>query len=246
MNLKLKENGLNEKETKVYLDILKFGSSSAKEIGKRTTIIRTTVYDYLESLLEKGFITYTFKSNIKHFQAITPDKIMDNFKEKKKEQEKELKIFISELKKIKVNKQQNNTFIFEGKEGLKSALNLCIKQNNDILIFGASGTLYNLMPITLERWNKIRGSKKIRLKLISNDVIDQESIERRKKYKYISVRHIDSKELSYTNTIIFDNKVLLIIIDDFCPIAILMENKNLFNTYKNNFEILWKQAKEYK
>ena len=52
----LKEFGLNDREVKVYLALLKIGTSSVHSIAEKTGIIRTTVYDIIKSLIEKFII----------------------------------------------------------------------------------------------------------------------------------------------------------------------------------------------
>ena len=81
----LKKIGLTENEIKIYLDLLKSGSSTAYEISKRINIYRVHVYDKLEQLINKGLVTYIYKSSKKHFQATNPSKIKDHLEEKKKE-----------------------------------------------------------------------------------------------------------------------------------------------------------------
>jgi len=244
---KLQEIGLSKKESEIYLALIKFGSLSANEIAKRTETLRSSIYDYLETLLEKGFITYTYKSNIKSFQATNPEKLLDNFKEKKENEEKTLIELVNDLKNINKTTMKSNIEIFEGKIGLKTAIFNILKEDiKEILAFGASGTLYSLFPLTIEKWNIERGKKKIKLKIIYNDTLGDEDLEKRKKYSYIEIKHNPTKDLSYSNTFIYKNKVLLVIIDNENPFAILINNPKIYETYKTNFNMAWSQAKEYK
>ena len=88
MDIHLLENlGLKEKEAKIYITLLKEGPSLANSIAKNTEILRSSIYDYLDTLTEKGFITYTIKSGKKYFQAVNPSKIMDNFSERKEKED---------------------------------------------------------------------------------------------------------------------------------------------------------------
>ncbi len=246
MQSKLQEIGLSKKESNIYLALVISGENTASGIAKKTTILRSSIYDYLETLLEKGFVSYTYKSHIKYFQAVEPDKILDRFYEQKNKEEKKLKKIIPELSKIKKETKHSNIDIFEGKEGIKTVLSYCLKKNKEVLLYGASGTLRTSFPVYIEKWQKERSKLKIPIRMIYNDTLTDKEIKKRQKYKYMKVRHINNKELSYSNTIIYDNSVLLIVIDNALPFAILIENNKLYKNYKNNFEILWKQAKEYK
>ena len=61
----LKEFGLTETEEKVYLSLLKQGTSLASDIIKKTQLHRTTIYDVLERLISKGFVSYIIQNKIK-------------------------------------------------------------------------------------------------------------------------------------------------------------------------------------
>jgi len=75
--------GLKEKEARVYIALLKYSPSLANQVAKKSGILRSSIYDYLDVLLEKGFATYTIKSGKKFFQATSPEKIIENFEEQK-------------------------------------------------------------------------------------------------------------------------------------------------------------------
>ncbi|MBI2581890.1 helix-turn-helix domain-containing protein [Candidatus Woesearchaeota archaeon] len=78
----LKTIGLSEGESKIYLALLKIGSSTVAKITKEVKIHRTNVYDFLEKLLIKGLVNYVIKGGVKHFKATHPNKLHDYLKEK--------------------------------------------------------------------------------------------------------------------------------------------------------------------
>ena len=62
----------------------------------------------------------------------------------------------------------------------------------------------------------------------------------RKKLQIIKFLDIEFKNLS--STFIYDDKIAIFMwVED--PIAILMENKELADSYRNYFQVLWKTAK---
>ena len=83
----LSKVGLNEKETQIYLALLKEGQVLANNLAKKTNILRSSIYDYLDALVEKGVLSYSIISGKKYFQAVSPEKILDNFKEEKNKEE---------------------------------------------------------------------------------------------------------------------------------------------------------------
>lgn len=55
--LDLKNAGLNTKEATTYLSILELGEASMGQLVKKSKLKRTTLYDLVESLKEKGLIS---------------------------------------------------------------------------------------------------------------------------------------------------------------------------------------------
>src|SRR3989344_989986 len=53
----LKEYGLNDKEIKVYMALLPLGNINLQEIAKRVDMPRTTIYNTLNYLSNKGLIS---------------------------------------------------------------------------------------------------------------------------------------------------------------------------------------------
>ena len=66
----LKEAGLTDNESKVYLALIDLGPSLAGQIARKTGMHRRTVYDTIEMLIEKGLIGYIQKNNRKLFYAL--------------------------------------------------------------------------------------------------------------------------------------------------------------------------------
>ena len=112
----LKQLGLEEKEAKVYLAALELGPTSIQNLTKKSAIKRSTVYEMLKSLKEKGLITETTKGKRRLVVASDPE----NLKRSIKAKEQLLNDIMPELKSI------NNTgyikpkiTFYEGREGFQ-------------------------------------------------------------------------------------------------------------------------------
>lgn len=241
----LEKIGLKEKEALVYIALLKEGPSLANQIAKKTNILRSSIYDYMDILLDKGFISYTIKSGKKIFQAVDPKKILDNFEEKKDKEEVTLKQIIPELTKLQYSaEKKSNIEVFEGKEGMKSVMSYILKENpKEILVYGTTGVSHKLLPFFMQHWHKQRIKQKIFQKVIYNDVPDaRERIKKGPPLKHAQYKFLPIKNVSLTGTIIYNNKVLLTIWDLETPLALSIESKDISESYKDNFKILWKIA----
>ena len=80
----LQEQGLSEKEAKVYVACLELGDTTAGDVTVKSKLPRTLVYDLLSKLIEKGLVAYVIKNNIKYFKASEPQQFIKTLKEKQK------------------------------------------------------------------------------------------------------------------------------------------------------------------
>ena len=124
----LKKIGLTTNEIKVYLTLLDLGSSLAGAIAKKANLHRRPTYDSLNRLIEKGLVSYTIKSGKKFFRPADPERILEIAKER----EKEIQKILPEIKKkFKATKVEIFSEIYEGKEGIKSVMELILKERKD-------------------------------------------------------------------------------------------------------------------
>jgi len=74
INQALENLGFNEREIKIYLNLISEQNLTVLQISKRTNIDRTTIYDLLEKLMNKGIVSFFLQNNVKHFKALVPKK----------------------------------------------------------------------------------------------------------------------------------------------------------------------------
>ena len=81
----LEKVGLTKIEARVYMVLLKHGSVKAGKIAREANLNRTTTYDALKRLLEKGLASYVIQENRKYFQPVEPQRLVEFIKEKETE-----------------------------------------------------------------------------------------------------------------------------------------------------------------
>ena len=137
----LKQAGLTENESKVYLALLDLGPSLAGQISRKTGMHRRTVYDTTEMLIKKGLIGYILQNNRRLFQASNPQRILDIIKEK----QNILSPFVAELsQRFTSTKEKEETNFYKGKEGLKTVFEDQLNAK-EILVLGASPKAYDVL-----------------------------------------------------------------------------------------------------
>ena len=111
----LKETGLTERESKVYLALLELGSTTTGPLVKKSKVPNSKIYEILESLHNKGLSSWIIKGKIKYFQGANPKKILTLFKEK----EREIERLLPELESKQLSaKEKQSVEIYQGKNYL--------------------------------------------------------------------------------------------------------------------------------
>ena len=77
INILLKQLDFNDKETTVYLAILKQGKILPTDLAKQTGINRSTVYSISKELLQKGLITEELGSSKRYLVALPPSELQE-------------------------------------------------------------------------------------------------------------------------------------------------------------------------
>jgi sugar-specific transcriptional regulator TrmB len=222
------------------LSLLRLGESNAAEIIKKTQLHRTTVYDVLERLIEKGFASSIIKNKIRYYFPSSPSKLLDIATEEinlAEEKQKSAAKIIKEIESIKgESKSKSIVHIFVGSKGQKTVMNDIIETGKDFVVFGSEGTAHESLPLYTEKWARQRTKKNIKAKIISIKG-GLAPI-----WKLNQVKYVPKEYQAPASTIIYGDKVAIVLHEE--PVLIIfIESKNLAQSYKNYFDLLWKIAK---
>jgi len=228
----LETAGLTRVEAKVYLTLIELGPSLAGQISKKSGIHRRTIYDALDRLAEKGLISYIVKNNRKYFEPANPERLIDLQKEKEEQIKAELPELMNLFRKTKAREE---TLFYKGKDGLKTAFEDQISEGKEILVLGASSEAGEIMQFYFKWYNKRRQEKKIHIKFIAN-------VESKGKIKapLSEIRYLP--ELGPAAINIYSDKVAIILWSKEKPIAVIIKNSEIANSYRIFFEHMWKTA----
>jgi sugar-specific transcriptional regulator TrmB len=229
----LEKIGFSKNEIKIYLKLIELGSAKAGKISKECGLDRSSAYNAITNLLNKGFISYANIANVKWFQAINPKRILEYINE----QREDVKNILPELEgKYKQTKLKGQVTLHKGIKGVESVFRDILRnaRNSENLIFGSEGQLSQKMPYFYEHFvrelkeNNIKSRKIIRLK-------------RTEEYKKDNVRFVDTDKESPVVTNIYEDKIAIIIWTDE-PESIIIDNKEAADSYRSYFEFMWKNA----
>jgi len=119
----LQEIGLSEKEAKVYIALLQQGKAQGpQDTANSTKLPRTTIYDVVSSLTEKGLIQEIDQSGKKMFMVDTPHHLFSFLDAKQMEVEKGRNKVKTVIRQLELMQNPNlpvpSLRHFEGEEGL--------------------------------------------------------------------------------------------------------------------------------
>lgn len=231
----LKSIGLSKNEIRIYLALLELGPSPMGQICGKTKIHRRNVYDSIEMLKDKGFISSTIINNKNIFEAVNPHRIMDILDEKKMDFKKLISLFPKQSKSLIVK-------VYTGQNGRKIIFEDKLKYEGVQYVIGAHEPSKRSANF-IENYHKRRISKKIPLKMlfISSDF---EAAKKFSKYKFVQVKILPESFTSPIAINLYSNKVAFLLGSGMSePISILIEDINLSNEFKKYFNLIWKLAK---
>jgi predicted transcriptional regulator len=242
--------GLTNGEIKVYKALLELGESTKTNLAKKSGVAPSNIYDITDRLLAKGMISKIEKNKVAHFSPSNPKNILIHLENKKKEIENEKEIvnqllpqLISQFGKTKKNV---NVEAFTGWNGMKTVFNDLIdecEKGDFNYIFGAGkGIQIEKADLFFNKYSRIRSSKGIKTKIIFNEEVRnyKKRINYFLKSKTIQVKFL--QQTTATEILIYKNKSLIIILTNE-PIVIRLTGKEVSNSFKQYFNVLWKQAK---
>ena len=244
MKQELENLGLSKNEASIYIFLLKKGENSTGPIIKETGIANSRVYESLNSLIEKGLVTYSVHKRGKYFQCTDPSKFQENEEEKLKK----IKSLIPQLKAMQ-NKEEKetDTAIYEGYDGFKTAFKKIIDdcpKEGTIYIIGFSEQQYLIESLRtfLSNMNLKSAQKKQRLKILLDKSIKKTLGKDREKERYTEVRYMPEGYISPAAIDIFEDYIYIFVWEE-KPFVFMIKNKKVADSFKQYFNFLWKLAR---
>ncbi|MBI2572444.1 hypothetical protein HYV86_01165 [Candidatus Woesearchaeota archaeon] len=243
----LEEIGLTKNEIKIYLALLKLGSTSTGAILKETKCHASKVYDGLERLADKGLVSHVIVANTKHFKAVSPERLIDFLDDKKKniqKQEEEMRKYLPELKVLQeMGAEDTDAEVFRGWKGMETVFNEGIKEMSKGEIWHVLGAYAGedrkRTDVFIQRVIMKCEQKKMKWKIIYNE-------SARNTFKYeqkssITENRFLNQETPATINIYKDTIFIALWMKN--PIAFRVRNQKVADSFKLYFEFMWRIAK---
>lgn len=238
LQLVLQKANMSEKESQIYLALLELGQAPASVIAKKTGLNRTTVYDQLSLMQDKGFISQVTQNKIRYFTALDPTLLVQTLRQN-------VEGLIQSLPKLlelaRYFPNQPKVHFFQGMEGLKEVYLDTLKGSNYELY-----SFLNENEMTQEHNEFFHSYIKQRIKQNIKAYVIAPLNPHTMKYK-----QKDHLELRETRLIkdpffeisvelqMYDNKVSIVSFNK-KTVGVIIESEDIYISLKNIFHLIWK------
>jgi len=227
--------GFSQNEIKVYITLNDHGSTPAGKISKLAKIDRSSCYNALKTLLEKGLASYVMIGQVKWFQGTGPRRLQDYVKEQLRDVEE----IIPELHaRHKAAKVEGQVRLFKGLKGIRTIFQDIARTGKDNFVFGSEGQFTDRMPEYALQFDRIKKEIGIKTKMIL-----REDRKESGNSDYTEFRYVPSSTESTAVINIYGGKIAIIVWTDE-PEGVIIENETAAKGFKAYFDFMWKNAKK--
>lgn len=234
----LQNYGLNEKQVSIYLACLELGSASVQKIAQKANLARSTVYEVLDILKQKGFVSTFMKKKVRYYSAEEPGQVIRLAQQKVDS----LKNVLPQLEAmVGYSRKRPTVRFYQGKEQMKVILEEVLDEADIILSFGSAEDLFRELGDYFYEFVKRRIKKKIPVRVVLRD--SKKARERKElgPKELRTVKIVLPTQKFQGQTILWKDKIAMFsFTNDF--VAIVIESRELSDMQKAMFEYLWEQV----
>ena len=247
----LKSLNLNDKEAKLYIELLKIGSQPASVLARKMDLPRSSAQFIAETLVKKSLATKHTAKKITYYQAEKPTHLPRILEAQKAQyiselEEKQQKIAkalpaIMDIQQHEVRRPQVS--FFEGEAGLKMVYEdaLFCKDKEGIRSLVNFEDRSNHLPKYFDDYYKRRKENKIKMHAIYPNTKFGQERHANDKEDYRESRLVDTKKYKWIPEIQFyDDKVSIASGSE--KIGVIIESKEISEAMKVLFDLAWKSG----
>src|SRR3989338_7762160 len=235
----LEDLGLSKGESKVYMTLLELGTTKVGMIIEKTGMASSAVHNSLNTLLEKGCVTYIKKGKVKQYQTTSPQHFLALLEEKKQNFRKILPMLLQKQKPL----EKNTAEIYTGMQGVTNMLLEMIKdgkKGDEYVFFSADIEFMNEeIQNFFRKYDPKRKEKGLTTRALAPLKL-KKYYESRAKKGFFEVRY--TTQPLPPNMTIFKDKIALFTWGE-KPVAFLIHSPQLADIYRTFFNLLWEKYK---
>ncbi|MCF6276937.1 MAG: hypothetical protein L3J07_03785 [Candidatus Magasanikbacteria bacterium] len=240
--------GLSKNEAMVYEFLLKNANTNIKILQKNIDLSRTLLYYVLDGLNEKGLLKKSKDSGKTVYNSLPPDNLKNLLKVEETEVLAKKKILNSNLFDLqslyRLGQDKPNVRFFEGKKGLKEALDDSLKPRKKILSIVNKDVLDKNFSELVNKFTKVRLKQGIKMDLLSVDTpFARKSYKKIKPGEFTKVKFLPErfKDL-FLFLLIYEDKVGILSLREGKLVTFIIEDREVYTFYKQLFGFIWEHS----
>ena len=238
------ELGLSKNESKIYISLVESGAASPSQIARTSGVHRVNVYDSVGKLKEKGLVGEVSIDGKRCYQAAPPEALRNIIREK----EIQLNKIMPELElHSKLRQGQQHVQMFEGYDYIRNLFLHLLETRQDILALDVP--VFAISQVG-KYFQEVIHTRRAAQRQMMYHLYQKEALERIQflnTLPYTEARYIEQGQSHNVTTTICADEVAIHILyenQEQKPLTIHIKNKQIADAYRNNFFLLWKQAKK--
>ncbi len=231
-----KELGVNDEQAKVYLAALELGQANMNELAEKAGLKRTSVYNYVDELIEKKLITTGKKRKRTVYSAIHPNMLMEIEKARLSELERNLPELLAVYNK---SKTKPKVTFYEGINGIKTVLQDMLKEKQTISAFS---DFKHMAAVFGDYYFDVFPPERAKRGIVSRNIVPDTPKARelaKKDARYLrQTKFLQIPDLK-TEINIYANKVALNSYQSSPPFGVIIEDHDIAETLRAVWQQLW-------
>ncbi len=241
------ELGLNKNETIIYEFLLKTGQTTAGNIIKNTPIKRGVVYNTLKDLQKKHLVSEENKNKVAYFSPEHPGNLRAFIENREKKLQKARNTLESNISNMVSDfhlvSGRPGLNYYEGEAGIEKILNDSLTSTEVIRTY----VDIEIYESKLRKFNEKFAKKREKLNIHKRAIVVDSPFARD---HFLTVPIESTNEIRFIDELspqtvllqIYDNKIAYISIEGENKLAVLIEDKNIYQMHRAIFEHNWKHA----
>lgn len=227
--------GLSEAQVAVYLAALELGQANVQEISRKSGVKRTSIYNFIDSLKERQFLSEIKKGKRRLYSAANPASLIQIEKSRLASLEQ---LVPSLLAINNAESQKPKVTYHEGVDGMQEIYNQMLHDKQTIYVWEDLDRMFSIMPEGFTTNYPIERTRlKIPVRAINRDSKFSREWTAKNNERYMRESRFVSAEEFGTDIEIFGNKVALISLRKDSPFGVLIQDPGLARTLK----IIWQE-----
>jgi sugar-specific transcriptional regulator TrmB len=232
--------GFSGSESAVYLASLELGPSPVQGIAKKAGVSRVTTYAVIQKLSDEGLMSSVTKGKKQFYTAESPDRLLSTTRSRIDQMQTSLAEFKSSLNELRLLQGGEKPVVkfFEGIEGIRATIDELLTGKTDVgyEIANRDEILASIPESVLKHFRAELDRRKIHLKGI---YLSKPFTPR----KLSNVKIVSTKDYSFHGGVIaFGNKLVMTSFKG-KVIGIVVDSKELANTFAQIFKMAWRGIK---